>query len=908
MKKALKITGIVLGALIILIIVLPFAFRGRIEKAVKDEVNKSLNAVVDWDGYSLSLFRNFPDFTFRLKGLSVVGVQEFEGDTLASIPSLSLSVNLMSVIKGSNYEIKSIELDDSYIQLKVLKGGKANWDIVKSEPKDSAAVEEIPAEPSNFKLSLKRIRIDNARIIYDDADIPFRMDLAGADLRLKGDMTESITTLYTKGSISSLTCDFDGVRYLSKANVDLKADLDADLDKFVFNFKDNELRVNALYLGFEGMFGMPDEGFDMDLKFSARKTEFKNFLSMIPAIFAKDFETIKTSGKLAFDGFAKGHYGETSMPAFGLNLSVDNAMFQYPDLPEAVKDINIRLNVNNATANADNTVINLSKFHCNIAGNVADMQLLVKTPVSDPQINGSFKGRIDLASISKVYPLEQAQQLNGLFTADVDIKGKMSSIEKEKYEEFEAKGSLVITNMLYKDSAFPQGVNIKEARLLFSPQHLDLANLDIKTGKNDFKANGKIYNYLAYVFRDELLKGEFNTSSNYFNLNDFLANDESPKTEQTQTEEPSSSLQTVEVPANIDFNLKSSFGKLIYDNLELNRVNGDILVRDQRVTLQNLSMETLGGAIKMNGFYDSKDLRKPIADFALSLANLDVQQSYKAFVTMQKLAPIAKYTQGKFSMDLKMNTLLSKTMSPELSSFNGSGKFMANTLGIKGSNTFGKIAEALKIERFKELTLQKVLFDFTIVNGLIEVKPFDVKVNDINTNISGTTGLDQRINYLMKFDIPSSAMGTQTNQVVGGLVSQANAKGAKFSVGERVNVDALVSGTVTDPKVSLGMKGMLDNTVNDLKQQAKQELDKAKEALTNKANEEIDKAKAEAERLKKEAEEKAKAELNSAKAKADAEAEALKKKAEAEAAAAKKKAEEEAKKKLQQELKNKLKR
>jgi hypothetical protein len=564
--------------------------------------------------------------------------------------------------------------------------------------------------------------------------------------------------------------------------------------------------------------------------------------------------------------------------------------------------------VNNATANPDNTVIDLAKFHCNVAGNVADMRLLIKTPVSDPQISGSLKGKIDLASISKVYPLEEAQQLNGLFSADISINGRMSSIEKEHYEEFQAEGSLVIANMIYKDADFPQGVEIKEARLLFSPKYLDLANFDMKIGKNDMKANGKVTNYLAYIFRDELLKGEFKTSSNYFNLNDFLASEEQATPAAAEAEEESSSMEAFEVPANIDFTLSSVFGQLIYDNIDMQSVRGNIIIRSQRVTLENLGMETLGGSIILSGYYDAKDIKKPKADFAMTLSNIDVQQSYKTFVTIRRMAPIANYTSGRFSMEMKMNTALDNKLSPIFPSFNGYGKFSANSLSIKGSKLFGKVADELKMERFKELSLQKVAFDYTITNGLIEVKPFDVKMGDINTNIGGSTGLDQSLNYIFKFDIPRASMGNAGNQVASGLVAQANAKGANFSLGERVNIDALVTGTVTDPKVSLGMKGMLDNALEDLKQKAKQAIDEKLTQVKDKAKEEIDKAKAEAERLKKEAEEKAKAGMDAAKTKAEAEAAALKKKAEEEAAAAKKKAEDEAKKKAEEELKKKFKR
>ena len=43
MKKGFKITAIVIGVILILMFLLPFAFRGKIEGIVKSEGNKMLN-------------------------------------------------------------------------------------------------------------------------------------------------------------------------------------------------------------------------------------------------------------------------------------------------------------------------------------------------------------------------------------------------------------------------------------------------------------------------------------------------------------------------------------------------------------------------------------------------------------------------------------------------------------------------------------------------------------------------------------------------------------------------------------------------------------------------------------------------------------------------------------------------
>jgi len=126
MKLALKIVGILVAVIILGLVTIPYFFRGQIVQKVKEEINKNVNAQVDFKDFSLSLFRSFPDFSFELEGLSVVGKEPFKGDTLAYIPKFDLTLDLMSVFKGSPYEISKIALRDPVINALVKADGTVN--------------------------------------------------------------------------------------------------------------------------------------------------------------------------------------------------------------------------------------------------------------------------------------------------------------------------------------------------------------------------------------------------------------------------------------------------------------------------------------------------------------------------------------------------------------------------------------------------------------------------------------------------------------------------------------------------------------------------------------------------------------------------------------------------------------
>ncbi|MCB0380766.1 MAG: AsmA family protein, partial [Flavobacteriales bacterium] len=383
MKKALKITGISILALLIIIVSLPFIFKGKIIEMVKEETNSMLNAKVDFGEFDMGLISTFPDFNFTIDNVKVEGVDKFEGIALADIKNLTLKVDLMSVISGSEINIKTIKIESPIINAIVLADTTANWDIMKVSAEDTVTTVE---EPSNFKLGLKELTINNARIVYKDETMNLVTEMIGLNFNLSGDMTAYFTSLKTKTSIDTLNLKMDGINYMKNAVVVATADIDADLANSKYTFKENEFKINELILGLDGFVAMLTDDIDMDLKFSAKKTDFKNILSMVPAVYMTDFKNVKTAGKLALDGFAKGVYAENKLPAFALNLIVENAMFKYPDLPKSVNNIQVDLHVTNIDGVEDHTVIDLKKFHMEMAGNPIDAKLLLKSPISDPDV------------------------------------------------------------------------------------------------------------------------------------------------------------------------------------------------------------------------------------------------------------------------------------------------------------------------------------------------------------------------------------------------------------------------------------------------------------------------------------------------------------------------------------------
>ena len=374
MKKFFKVFFLIIFFFIAILLVAPFVFKGKIMEIAKTQINNNINAKADFKNLRLSFFKSFPNLSIELTGLSVIGIDDFENDTLVAFRSFGVTADPISAIKGENIQIKEIILDGPVLNGKVLEDGRANWDIAKAtEEEVEEVVDTSSSEIPDLNIELKRFAILNADIMYDDQSTGMMASLSNFNFELKGDFSKDFSGLEINSQTDAVNFVMDNMSYVKNATLDIVINIAADLLNSQFTLKENEISINALTLGIDGVFSMPEDmPMDFDLKFYTKQTDFKTLLSMVPAIYMKDFADVQTKGQLKLDGFVKGKYTEGIMPNVGLDLAVNDAMFKYPDLPKSVDNIGIAVNLNFDGIDNDKTTIDVNKFHLEIADNPID--------------------------------------------------------------------------------------------------------------------------------------------------------------------------------------------------------------------------------------------------------------------------------------------------------------------------------------------------------------------------------------------------------------------------------------------------------------------------------------------------------------------------------------------------------
>jgi hypothetical protein len=769
----------------------PQFFKEKIRLKVEQVINESIQARVSFGDYSIGFFRNFPNLTFSIEKLLVTGVDRFENDTLAASESLSLVFNLSSLLKKTGYEIRSVIINEADIKALVLEDGVANWDIMVETPES-----ELPEEASSsFKVLLDRVEIMNSSVSYVDRESEISTWLGKVSCSLKGDLTGSSTNLEIILRSEELTYAMDGIKYLNKARADSRINMLANLDSMKFYLRDNYLAINDLRVNFAGMVSMPEEDIETDLTFKSEQTSFKSLISLIPAIYLADFNSLNTEGVFNLEGTATGIYSDadSTMPDIKMDLSVRDGLISYPFLPEKIKDINLESNLFFDGTDMDKTVVDVSKFHFELAGNPFDMNFGIRTPISDPEIKSSLAGRIDLTALSNAMPLDSIE-LSGIIDATLSLAGRMSMIEKSQYDKFQASGNMNINDMNIAILGYP-GLRITEAGFKFTPAFasLDKAEL-ILGGKSDLNLSGRLENYIPYIFSDQIIRGNLSLHSKLFDLTDIMS-----ELISDTTGSETSSLAIIRIPDNINFDFDAKIEEFLYNNIIVQNVEGHILVKEGIVNIKETGMDLFGGKMSMNAEYDTRDTLKPVIKADLSITDLGIKDAFNTFNTVKMLAPTAKGINGKIGVKLNYSSLLGKDFMPVLSTITGGGILQSEEVTLIESVVYKNMKEVLKLNSNYSNTFKDLNISFKVNDGRIYISPFSTNVGNIKMNISGDQGIDQTINYSIKTEIPRSDLGNSLNSLIDNLSVQASAFGVTVKPADVMKINLAVSGTFLKP-------------------------------------------------------------------------------------------------------------
>jgi len=502
----LKIAGIVTGSIILLLFLLPYLFPGFVSTKIRQWARGSVRSELSFSSARLSFFKHFPALTLTLYDFKLKGSAPFEKEPLIEADEAALGVDLTSVF--STLKIDKLFLTHAFINIQVDTAGHANYNVYASRG-DSTHT----ADSSGASLKIKKIIINDSKLVYNDRSLPILINARNIDYRGSGDLSQSVFDLNTHMEVASMDLYYNRMAYFVNKKIDADLVTRINTNSFALLFEKNKLMINQLPVDFTGRFEFLKDGYDMDFKMRSTDADLHDMLTAMPPDMLDWLNRMQVKGTGDLDASLTGKYISAAnvMPDLVLNMKIRDGFIANAQAPAPVTNLflNFRsrlpgLNPDSLSASIDSTYFNIGKDYFSAA-----LQL---KGLSQPWIKTRIHSEMDLQKWNKAFGIK-AIDLDGRYSIQAEAEGQYRTsvvrhvgLRKVTYDtivtsipRFTIKSAL--SNGYFKYASFPEAIRDISFRLDAScpdsdyrNTRVDLQNINASILRNYIKGFLKLDN------------------------------------------------------------------------------------------------------------------------------------------------------------------------------------------------------------------------------------------------------------------------------------------------------------------------------------------------------------------------------------------------------------------------------
>lgn len=348
---------------------------------------------------------------------------------------------------------------------------------------------------------------------------------------------------------------------------------------------------------------------------------------------------------------------------------------------------------------------------------------------------------------------------------------------------WEVKGNVSFDQTRMFSRLFPLPMRIDQSNVKFDTNSLTLTNAHFHAGKSDFLLTGEVKSIRRAMLRGGKLEGDFFIGSDYIDCNQLLAaiNRGMQYAEETlifsesdmdddallESEERDLQAMAVEqtdtlealfvVPKFLDMTLQTNIRKLDFNDLNLERVEGEVVVRNQSINLKKLTMHSNIGHGNLTMVYTAKDRLQANAGFDLELDDILVDRLIGMFPSIDTLLPMLRSFEGVLDCQMTASCELDSTMSVVLPSLQSACYLSGMNMVLLDGETFTEISKTLMFKNKQRNQIDSISVDLTIRDNKIEIFPFLLEMDRYRVAVGGTHNMDMTFDYhlsVLKSPVP----------------------------------------------------------------------------------------------------------------------------------------------------------
>jgi hypothetical protein len=766
LKKALKVTGKVIGGFLILLLVgwsiLYIYFvkhkKELIQKA-GTEIGNKIEARVDIKDAGISWFATFPYLSLVLHDVNIVDTSySLHPRPFLEAKQFYVSCNLFQLVKGV-VKIDRIKLSDGNIIFMRDASGKSNLHILdKQQPKKDSG-------PKKDEKLFNYLTLNNVKIFLSDAT-----EFKKYDLTIKKLTCE--TTKKDSGTLFDLDINTH-INYLGLYTKDgyygNNKNLEGQFNLFL-NSKAQTLSLDKikLYLNSEvvyatGVFHM-DTAQQFHLHLNSSSVSFENAKTTLLAVTQKTLAPIKTQKPIGIDIDMYGDTKYLSLPHVKMtwkvtddNITIPNGIFTHASMTGSFMNEVIP----GAKRVDSNSMVTFNDFTALWNGkSPIHSKIITVTNLIHPIVHCDMHINCNLSDVDSLLQNDNFTLEDGKANINLEYTGPVSDSGNVVPDIM---GTVELSNaeVLY----IPRNMEINKcnATIKFNHTEIALENVSGHLGKSSIVINGHINSFAPlFAHNNKEMILQWDIASPLINLTQLIplitskqkAKASSKKADKAALRGLSSALDsftnTVSIAAT--FHVK----RIVYNHFEADNVNADLTLNGNGWKINSLNLNQEGGKISVTGSLIQLNNDRHKALVNAKITNVDVSKIFYAFDNFGMQAFGSDNLKGQLSASAKLQLELDNAAAIVPRSLKGEASFSLVNGELIDFKPIEEIsAKVFPKRNFKDIQFAELKDKFTVANYVVKMDKMEISSNLLHMYVNGVYGLKTSGTNLL-IQIPAS--------------------------------------------------------------------------------------------------------------------------------------------------------
>lgn len=784
--------------LTIVIGLLGYIYRDQIKHTFLLELNRRLNAEIYAENIRINLFRSFPKASVAFQNAGLVFNNETHGnDTLLHAATIQLEFNVPDILKR-DFTVTQISVSNGYFHPAVFEDHSTNWQLWDQSP---------TTEERDIRFDIQRLNIQNLSLGFSHHPENHLIQSHIERLRLRITAESGNISIRAGGNmtISEFIISQVTIPGNKPVNVDARIDL----------FADGNIHINQTHLTWnhhnfiiDGQFARGEEALRIRTSLTGKNINVHDLLPDLPANWQSILQKYEPKGILNVDATFEGFMGNGHTPLIQSAYSLKNGSFVYPDMTLKIKVSEMAGRfTNGGKQHTADSRIHVDRFsgildNSTISGSFSIINF--EQPYLSFDLNGEINGS-DLVGWQLIEPLNSA---GGSVSLHINFAGRVDENKQLAHQNLldaTISGYLDFRDFDFTLKKRPElPYHAFNGKMIFNNNYLEIEKLSGAVADSDFLFNGRMVNFLPYVFiPGESLVIMASLQSGYINLDNLLRSGDT---------EAGNGFR---LPERVNLELDASMDSFRFRLFRANKMTGSLRLNNRQLFADRLSFHTMDGRVIMQGVLDNRKNNLIHMYCNANLNQVDIHQLFYQTGNFGQESITKENIYGRVSSELFFSANWDSYLTIDWQSMETIANLTIHDGRLVNYQPMIALGRFIRTDDLTNVSFSTLQNEIHISDRRITIPQMEINSSALNLELSGEHTFDNKIDYRMQVllsDLLARQHRERRNpqEQYGDIIDDGLGRTTLF---------LRLTGTASDPVFRYDHRGVREKIMDDLRQE-----------------------------------------------------------------------------------------